>query len=82
MVGKTLVNSGCNMIINSTPEYQVASDDDEHLQHDGAEDADFTEVDEFVESTEVVDTTTGEIKPKEEKKVAAKKDAEPKDDDF
>jgi len=37
---------------------------------------------EFVESTEVVDTTTGEIKPKEEKKVAAKKDAEPKDDDF
>lgn len=28
MVQKTLVNSGCNMIINSTPEYQMAMDDD------------------------------------------------------
>lgn len=28
MVQKTLVNSGCNMIINSTPEYQLALDEE------------------------------------------------------
>lgn len=28
MVSKTLVNSGCNMIINSTPEYQMGLDDE------------------------------------------------------
>ena len=37
---------------------------------------------EFVESTEVVDTTTGEIKPKEEKKVAAKDKTVVADDSF
>jgi recombinational DNA repair protein RecT len=31
MVQKTLVNSGCNMIINSTPEYQVALDEETQL---------------------------------------------------
>lgn len=28
MIGKTLVNSGCNMIINSTPEYQMGLDEE------------------------------------------------------
>lgn len=31
MVGKTLVNSGCNMIINSTPEYQMGMDDETEI---------------------------------------------------
>ena len=31
MVGKTLVNSGCNMIINSTPEYQMGMDDETNM---------------------------------------------------
>ena len=66
MVGKTLVNSGCNMIINSTPEYQIASDDEEH-ETDGEDtqkgivnDADFTDFEEVNE--ENVDKATGEIK--------------------
>ena len=82
MVGKTLVNSGCNMIINSTPEYQVATEDEEQVHHDGVEDAEFTEMEEYVESKDVVDTSTGEIKPKEEKKVAAKDKTEVADDSF
>ena len=82
MVGKTLVNSGCNMIINSTPEYQVATEDEEQVQHDGVEDAEFTEMEEYVESKDVVDTTTGEIEHKDTKKVAAKDRTEVADDSF
>lgn len=34
MVAKTLVNSGCTMIINSTPEYSVASDEENNFNND------------------------------------------------
>lgn len=74
MVGKTLVNSGCNMIINSTPDLAYASngndDNDEHV--DGrSQNAIEAEYEEIQESTETIDTETGEVlqpetKPKEE----------------
>ena len=54
MVGKTLVNSGCNMIINSTPECQIGMDEETNmvenkLPEDGKY-ADFEEVESDVAS--------------------------------
>lgn len=73
MVGKTLVNSGCNMIINSTPDLSYAASNsevkgEEDKQAHEPMDADFEEIQ---ESTETIDTETGEVlqpenKPKEE----------------
>lgn len=62
MVQKTLVNSGCNMIINSTPEYQVAMSEEEELIESKLPEVE--KFDEFEEVREevVVDTATGEIK--------------------
>ena len=66
MVGKTLVNSGCNMIINSTPEYQLGLDEEtvavENKLPDTEKFDDFEEVD----ATEVVDETTGEVRELDE----------------
>lgn len=56
MVQKTLVNSGCNMIINSTPEYQMAMDEETQMiegKLPEVEDADFEEVNENREETTV-----------------------------
>lgn len=54
MVGKTVINSGCTTIINSTPELNV-SDGDDNLPNDAGND-------EFAPAEEVVDTETGEVK--------------------
>ncbi len=66
MVQKTLVNSGCNMIINSTPEYQMGLDE-ETLKIEGKlpdiQEADYEEVNE-----ENVDVETGEVKEVVEQK--------------
>lgn len=63
MVQKTLVNSGCNMIINSTPEYQMGLDEDtveiESKLPDTEKNEEFIEVEEVNE--EIVDTATGEV---------------------
>lgn len=74
MVGKTLVNSGCNMIINSTPDLAYASngnDDNEENTDVKSQNAIEAEYEEIQESTETIDTETGEVlqpetKPKEE----------------
>lgn len=74
MVGKTLVNSGCNMIINSTPDLAYASngnDDNEENVDVKSQNAIEAEYEEIQESTETIDTETGEVlqpetKPKEE----------------
>lgn len=66
MVLKTVINSGCNMIINSTPDLAYASNeaggvttnDNEQLGHTEAIEAEFVEV---KESNEVIDTQTGEV---------------------
>lgn len=69
MVGKTLVNSGCNIIINSTPEYSMGMDEETNLIENklpsNGEYTDFEEVKENSEE-ENVDKETGEIKPKSE----------------
>lgn len=70
MIGKTLVNSGCNMIINSTPDLSYAATDSEikgteENQQREAVDAEFEVI--STEQGDVVDTNTGEvIKPAEE----------------
>ncbi len=60
MVQKTLVNSGCNMIINSTPEYQMGMDEETNAIENKLPDTEKFEDFEEVESVEV-DTETGEI---------------------
>lgn len=71
MVQKTLVNSGCNMIINSTPEYQLALDEEtveienklpEHKKY--TEFAEAEVVEEEVIEPEVADN--GNIEPEED----------------
>ena len=55
MVGKTLVNSGCNMIINSTPEYQMGMDDETNMIENKL--PDYEEVDEQSQAEEFVEDT-------------------------
>lgn len=66
MIGKTLVNSGCNMIINATPEYQMALDEETVEIENRLPSNDFTDFEEVQEPTSVVETTKEE--PKEEPK--------------
>lgn len=76
MVGKTLVNSGCNMIINSTPEYQMGLDDETN-EIENKLPSTFDDAEEFVEDElqkELVDTTTGEVLQVESKEVKDKFD--------
>lgn len=76
MVGKTLVNSGCNMIINSTPEYQMGLDDETN-EIENKLPSTFDDAEEFVEdepAKELVDTTTGEVLQVESKEVKDKFD--------
>lgn len=56
MVQKTLVNSGCNIIINSTPEYQIAMDEETNLVENKLPDNEKFE--EFAEAEEVVEEET------------------------
>lgn len=62
MIGKTLVNSGCNMVINSTPDLAYAASESETEVENGdkpqVHDAEYEEVN---EATEIVDTNTGEV---------------------
>lgn len=53
MVGKTLVNSGCNMIINSTPSYNVAVEESSNPEVDEQSGVEEQQPMEFVEATEV-----------------------------
>ena len=56
MVQKTLVNSGCNIIINSTPEYQIAMDEETNLIENKLPDNEKYE--EFAEAEEIVEEET------------------------
>lgn len=57
MVAKTLVNSGCTLIINSTPEYQIALDEDTQMEEgklpDNDQYEDFEEAEIVEEAKEV-----------------------------
>lgn len=55
MVQKTLVHSGCNMIINSTPEYQMGMDDETNMIENKL--PDYKEVDEQSQAEEFIEAT-------------------------
>jgi recombination protein RecT len=75
MIGKTLVNSGCNMIINSTPEYQEGlPDEDIELNNRLPKIEESHNYTDFEEVQETVDTDTGEIKEEVQE--------QPKDEEF
>lgn len=79
MVGKTLINSGCNTIINATPEYNIEIDGEDGNEGLGVE-KQLAEADKFedFEEAEIVE------EPKEEPKVVEQPIAQPQvdDDDF
>lgn len=64
MICKTIINSGCNIIINSTPDLAYASENETSEQKDEVlvEDAEIKELHEAEVVSEVVDTQTGEVK--------------------
>lgn len=79
MVGKTLINSGCNIIINATPEYNIEMDGEDGNGELNAE-HNLPEADKFedFEEAEIVD------EPKDEPKAVEQPVAQPQvdDDDF
>lgn len=64
MVGKTLINSGCNMIINSTPQYNIAENEENVTEQQD-------NVAEFVEAEEVIDAESGEVQALPQAEVVA-----------
>ena len=64
MIGKTLINSGCNMIINSTPQYNIAENEENPTEQQD-------NVAEFVEAEEVIDAESGEVQTLPQAEVVA-----------
>ena len=64
MVGKTLINSGCNMIINSTPQYNIAENEENPTEQQD-------NVTEFVEAEEVIDAESSEVQALPQAEVVA-----------
>ena len=67
MCQKTIVNSGCNMIINSTPEYQMGMDEETNMienklpDHEDVEEQSYTSTTtDFVEVEEAVEVKVAE----------------------
>ena len=86
MAMKTLVNSGCTMVINSTPSQSVVADnsDDPNApeptqEFDYAEEV--VEVHELPAAPQDVDTETGEIKESTQEQAAPVEQAAPADND-
>ena len=68
MVQKTLVHSGCNMIINSTPEYQMGMDEETNIIENKLPEIEkYEDFEEVQEEPQNVDAATGEIKEVETK---------------
>ena len=93
MCQKTIVNSGCNMIINSTPEYQMGMDEDTNMienklpDYEDAEDqtytsttTDFVEVEEAEEVKVIEPAKVEEAVEEKTPVVETPKDIEPNDD--
>lgn len=59
MVGKTIVNSGLNMVINSTPDLSYASNEDENGEEYNERQLDDHSVTDYVEAEEVTDAPKG-----------------------
>ena len=93
MVQKTLVHSGCNMIINSTPEYQMGMDEETNMienklpDHESVDEqpytsttTDFVEVEETEAVTVVEPAKVEEAVEEKTPVVETPKDIEPNDD--
>ena len=65
MVAKTVVNSGCNMIINSTPDLAYASNEDENGEEYNEKQIPDHTIEDFQEA-EVVEETPASPEPKKE----------------
>ena len=83
MIGKTVINSGLNKIINSTPEYNLEDSDDSNSDEpsntklqEHTEYTDFEEVDDKPEqpAPSNVDKETGEVKTPGDKQPDASDD--------
>ena len=86
MAMKTLVNSGCNIIINSTPSQSNIADnsDDPNAPDSTPEYADaeeIVEVKELPDAPQYVDTETGEIKSSSQEQAAPAEHTSTADDD-
>ena len=87
MAMKTLVNSGCNIIINSTPSQSNIADnsDDPNAPEPAPEYADaeeIVEVKELPDAPQYVDTETGEIKNEHVPEAPAQAQTQDDDSDF
>ena len=87
MAMKTLVNSGCTMVINSTPSQSVVADnsDDPNAPEPVPEYADaeeVVEVHELPDAPQYVDTETGEIKDEPTTEAPAQAHTQDDDSDF
>ena len=83
---KSLVNSGCTMVINSTPSQSIVADnsDDPNAPESSQEYADaeeVVEVHELPDAPQDVDTETGEIKASTHEQSKTSEQAAPADDD-
>ena len=86
MAMKTLVNSGCTMVINSTPSQSIVADnsDDPNAPESSQEYADaeeVVEVHELPDAPQDVDTETGEIKAQAQEQAAPAEKTSTSDDD-
>ena len=75
MVQKTLVNSGCNMVINSTPEYQMGMDEETDIIENR-----LPTYDKYDEFEEVADADANNEQEKQPN--GGEVDAQPQDEDF
>lgn len=87
MAMKTLVNSGCTMVINSTPSQSTVADnsDDPNAPETEPEYADaeeIVEVHELPDAPQYVDTETGEIKNEPTQEAPAQDQTQDDDSDF
>ena len=87
MAMKTLVNSGCTMVINSTPsQSNIADNSDDPNAPEPAQEFDYAEeiveVHELPDAPQDVDNETGEIKNEPEPEAPAQAQTQNDDSDF
>lgn len=87
MAMKTLVNSGCTMVINSTPSQSTVADDSDdpnapETEPEYADAEEIVEVHELPDAPQYVDTETGEIKDEPTQEAPAQDQTQDDDSDF
>lgn len=87
MAMKTLVNSGCTMVINSTPSQSTVADDSDdpnapETEPEYADAEEIVEVHELPDAPQYVDTETGEIKDEPTQEAPAQYQTQDDDSDF